>query len=265
MVRTWENGIPIIETGSYGTRYGVVDLERVSEDSVKIWIRGTPVSWHWRVTPDSALAALVERYAAEIRPRVERVIATAAEPLDRTGAEYALGRLIADAQRASAAADLALINNGGIRAAIDAGPITWGEAYNVHPFDNKIIRLHLTGAQIRRALEHAVSGERTGAHISGVTVRYDPGATPGSRIRTLTLDDGTALRDDAVYTIAVNDFLAGGEGDGYRVFGEAQRRDATEISDLDAFIAYVETLPQPLQAPAEPRFIPINSNDQDNR
>ena len=260
VVRTWENGIPIIETGSYGTRYGVVDLERVRDDSVAVHIRGTPATWHWRVEPDSAIAALVEAYAAEIRPRVERVFATAAEPLDRTGAEYPLGRLIADAQRVITDADFALINNGGIRAAIDAGPITWGEAYNVHPFDNKLVRLHMTGAQVREALEHAVSMDRPSAHISGVTVRYDPTAPAGSRIRGLTLADGRSFDDDAVYTMTVNDFLASGEGDGYSVFGEAQQRDATEIADLDAFMNYLESLPQPVRAPAEPRFIPINSN-----
>jgi 5'-nucleotidase len=92
-------------------------------------------------------------------------------------------------------------------------------------------------------------------------VRYDVDAPAGSRIRALTLADGSALSDDAVYTIAVNDFLAGGEGDGFRVFADAQRRDATEVADLVAFIDYIAALPQPFRAPAAPRFIPINSND----
>ncbi|MGH7444533.1 MAG: 5'-nucleotidase C-terminal domain-containing protein, partial [Longimicrobiales bacterium] len=260
VARTRENGIPIVETGSYGTRYGVVDLERISADSVDAWIRGTPAAWHWRVAPDTAVAALVERYAAEIRPRVDRVVATIAEPLERAPGEYALGRLIADAQRTVADAQLSLMNNGGIRAALDAGPLTWGEAYNMHPFDNKIVVLHLTGAQIRAALEHVLSRDQPGAHISGVTVHYDSSAAAGARVRSVTLEDGAALRDDAVYTIAVNDFLADA-GDGFEMFADAQRRVPTGISDLDAFIQHVAALPQPVRAPAEPRFIATHSRN----
>lgn len=254
VARTIENGIPIIETGSYSTRYGVVDLERVSADSVDAWIRGTPATWHWRVEPDSAVAALVERYAAEIRPLVERRIATIAEPLDRRPPEYALGRLIADAQRAAGNAQLALMNNGGIRAAIDEGVMTWGDAYNTHPFDNEVIVIRLTGAQVRAALEHALASGQPRVHLSGMIVHYAPDAPDGRRVQRITLDDGSDLRDDVVYAMAVNDFLAEG-GDGYTMFADAQSHEPTGISDLDAFISYVESLPQPVRAPAEPRFI----------
>src|SRR5690606_28763654 len=42
-VRARVNGVSIIETGSWGRQYGVVDVERVRRDSVDVWIRGTPV------------------------------------------------------------------------------------------------------------------------------------------------------------------------------------------------------------------------------
>src|SRR5690606_39890974 len=109
-----------------------------------------------------------EGYAAEVRPLVAREIATMAEPLDRRPPEYPLGRLIADAQRAAGNAQLAFMNNGGIRAAIDAGPLTWGDAYNTHPFDNEVIVLHLTGAQVRAALESGLRHGQPGVHISGM-------------------------------------------------------------------------------------------------
>lgn len=256
VVRTVENGIPIIETGSYSTRYGVVDLERVTADSADVWIRGTPATWHWRVEPDSTVAALVADYAEEIRPLVERPIATMAEELERRPPEYALGRLIADAQRAAGNAQLALMNNGGIRAAIDAGPMTWGEAYNTHPFGNEVYVIRITGAQVRAALEHALASGEPRVHVSGMTVHYSSDAADGQRVRRVTLDDGSPLRDDDIYTMAVNDFLAEG-GDGYAMFAEALEQSRTGVSDLDAFITYVQSLPQPVQAPAQPRFVPL--------
>jgi 2',3'-cyclic-nucleotide 2'-phosphodiesterase/3'-nucleotidase/5'-nucleotidase len=253
VVRTRENGIPIVQTGSYATRYAVVDLERISADSVDVWIRGTPAAWPDRVTPDNAIASLVERYVREIGPEVDRVVTQLSEPLRRGVGDYPLGRLIADAQRAATDAHVAIMNNGGIRTNIEAGPVTWGELFQVQPFGNLLVKLQLTGAQLRSAIEHVVRGEVPGAQVSGVVVDYDPSAPPGSRVRTMRLSTGDAVRDDAVYIVTVNDFMAEG-GDGFAMFLEPRGRDDTGIVDLDALIDHVSKLPQPFTAPVEPRL-----------
>jgi 2',3'-cyclic-nucleotide 2'-phosphodiesterase/3'-nucleotidase/5'-nucleotidase len=253
VVRTRENDIPIIQAGSYSTRYGVVDLERVSDDSVDVWIRGTPAAWSGVVKPDSVIAALVERWVREIGPEVNRVITTLDEPLRRGVGEYALGRLIADAQRAATDADVAIMNNGGIRTNVEAGQVTWGELFQVQPFGNLLVKLQLTGAQLRTALEHVVRGAVPGSQVSGIVVDFDPQAPPGSRIRSMRLSDGAAVRDDSLYTVTVNDFMAEG-GDGFEIFTQAAARDDTGIVDLDALIEYLGRLPRPLTAPAEPRL-----------
>ena len=38
------------------------------------------------------------------------------------------------------------MNAGGIRADINAGPITFGEAFNVQPFANVLVTMDMTGA-----------------------------------------------------------------------------------------------------------------------
>jgi 5'-nucleotidase len=233
-----------------------VDLERVSADSVDAWIRGTPTTFTDLVTPDSAAAALVARYASAIAPQVERIVGRTAEPIPRGTGEHPLGRLIADAQRHAGDAQIAIMNNGGVRAALDSGTVTWGEAYQVHPFGNLLVKLELTGAQVREALEHAVRGARPSAQVSGVSATYDTTAAAGARLRSVQLTDGTTLDDDAVYTVVVNDFLAGGEGDGFGVFGRARTRQNTGISDLDALIAYLGTFPEPVRAPRDVRLKP---------
>jgi 2',3'-cyclic-nucleotide 2'-phosphodiesterase (5'-nucleotidase family) len=82
-VRWHENGIAIIETDAYGTRYGVVDLERVSADSVDAWIRGTPVAWADRVEPDTTVARLVADAVHEVGPRLAERVGEAAELIPR--------------------------------------------------------------------------------------------------------------------------------------------------------------------------------------
>lgn len=261
VVRTWENGIPIVESGLWGMRYVVVDLERIRSDSVDVWVRGVPVAWADRVPADTALTAMIERVAREIGPQLERVIARAAEPLERGDGENALGRLIADAQRWKADAEIAIMNAGGVRAPLEAGVITWGDLYRVQPFGNTLVLLELSGADLRSALEHAVAGRAVGAHISGALVEYDPARPAGSRIVSVRLANGSPLEDDRLYSVVVNDFLATGVGDGYAAFARARRQRPLGVVDLDALIDYMRTLPQPIRAPRDVRIRAADSRD----
>jgi 2',3'-cyclic-nucleotide 2'-phosphodiesterase (5'-nucleotidase family) len=62
------------------------------------------------------------------------------------------------------------------------------------------------------------------------------------------------LDDNRSYTVVVNDFeYTGGSGLG---FGSAVRRaENLDLVDLDAFIAYLQQLPQPVTAPNDKRFV----------
>ncbi|MBX6364287.1 MAG: 5'-nucleotidase C-terminal domain-containing protein [Gemmatimonadetes bacterium] len=254
VVRTVVNGVPIVQAGYYGQHYAVVDLERATPDApARAWIRDIPVAYADRVAPDSGVAALVERYRREVGPKVEARIATLAEALPRGRGEYPLGRLIADAQRRATGAQVAFMNNGGIRTDLPAGPVTWERLYELSPFGNRLVVLTLTGAKLREAIEQAVRGGEPGAQLSGVVATYDPTRPPGSRVVSLTLSDGQPVRDDAAYTVAVNDFLAG-QGDAFTAFANPVARKDTGIVDLDALIEYLKALPQPVRAPADPRL-----------
>jgi 2',3'-cyclic-nucleotide 2'-phosphodiesterase / 3'-nucleotidase / 5'-nucleotidase len=257
VVRWVENGIPIIEAGAWGQRYGVVDLERVSADSVSAWIRGTPVPWADAVPPDSAVAALVAAAVEEVGPRLQQRIGQAAEALERGTGENAMGRLIADGMRWKTGAHVALMNAGGVRAPLQAGPITWGDLFSVHPFGNMIVVLELRGSDLRAAIEHALRGVNEGedAHLSGIVVEYDPARPVGSRIVSARLADGTDLRDDATYRLATNDFLASGIGDGFVSLARALRQTSTGMTDLEVTIEYVRSLPQPIRAPTDRRLV----------
>jgi 2',3'-cyclic-nucleotide 2'-phosphodiesterase (5'-nucleotidase family) len=254
LVRWHENGIAIIETDAYGVRYGVVDLERVSPDSVHAWIRGTPTVWADRVSPDTAVKRLVAHAVDEVGPRLAERIGEAAELIPRGAGEHPLGRLIADAQRWKAGAQIAIMNSGGVRTAVEPGTITWGDLFQVHPFGNMLMVLELYGRDVRDALEHAFRGGMPDAQVSGLLVEYDMSRPAGARIVTMTLSDGTPLQDDAVYQVVANDFLTSGVGDGYEALGRHLSERPTGVADLDALIDYIRTLPQPIRAPRDQRL-----------
>ncbi|CAN5829186.1 multifunctional 2',3'-cyclic-nucleotide 2'-phosphodiesterase/3'-nucleotidase/5'-nucleotidase [soil metagenome] len=258
VVNTVINGIRIVQAGSYGTRFTTVDLVRISPDSVSTVVPRQPITYVDEVPEDSAMLALVERHEAEIRPLVERVVTYLDEPLTRQGPEWRLGNLIADAQRAATGTQMSLMNNGGIRTELLAGPVRYGDLFRLQPFHNSLVTMELSGAQILSALERAVGGgDRVGVHVSGISVRYDPSLPSGQRITSVLFqDDGSELDPARRYSVTVNDFLAE-RGDGYEVFGEGTNVIQTGLVDLDALILYLERLPQPVQPPAAGRIAPL--------
>ena len=70
-----------------------------------------------------------------------------------------------------------MVNGGGVRAAIPAGEITYGDIINVHPFGNEVCMVETTGAQILDALEmgcSALPAEFGGfQQVSGLTYEID--------------------------------------------------------------------------------------------
>lgn len=132
--------------------------------------------------------------------------------------DSAVGNLVCDAIRASdRSIDVAMYNAGGLRTSIPKGEITFGRVYEVVPFDNNLVTVMLTGAQIRDILEHGLSGPYGVMEISGLQVEFDPDAKPGSRCKSIHDDSGNVLRDDQLYKVATNEFVLNG-GDGYGTF-----------------------------------------------
>ena len=251
LVNTVVNGIPIVQARSSGAGIAVVDFVRLRGTKRQVRARiETPYTD--QVRPDAALGDTLRVYQRAIETVRSRPVARVKVELRRTGQEYGLGRLIADAQRNVAQADVAIVNNGGIRADLAAGAVTYGDLYEVQPFQNRLVRLLATGKVLKEALEHVVAGDRADAHVSGLEVWYDPGKRAGRRVTKLTLADGRGVDDGRTYTVAVSDFLAAG-GSGFTMLRGLPADDAGLV-DLDALIRYLSEVRSPVEPPADERI-----------
>ena len=253
-VDTVIHGIPIVEAASSGRAIAVVDFIRQAGDRGRVVRARLETPWADAVTPDRELAAAIAHQQLALDSITGRIVATLRTPLRRLGNEYALGRLVADAYRNIGKADFGLINDGGIRADLAAGPASYGALFEVLPFQNRLVRLTLPAATLRDALEHALADGTPQVHLSGLNVWYDPARPRGRRITRIRLTNGKGLDGHRTYTIAVPDFVADG-GDGFAMLQPLQRADAGMV-DLDALIAYLRVVPQPVSPPAENRFHP---------
>ena len=53
--------------------------------------------------------------------------------------------------------DVAIANGGGIRAPLSAGDLTVGDMYTILPFDNQLVTLKVTGADLKLLIEHGIN------------------------------------------------------------------------------------------------------------
>lgn len=188
------------------------------------------------VVADPEIQALLEEYKGPIEEMKAEVVGYTTVKLDGErndvrSRETNLGNMVADAFLAKASqytnATIAIINGGGLRASVEAGPITLGDVRTVQPFENLLVTVEMTGEQIVAALENGVSQVEEFAgrfpQVSGLKFTYDPSKPAGSRVVSVEVktDNGYAPIDPkASYVVATNSYMATG-GDGYTSMNEA--------------------------------------------
>nr|WP_326187391.1 5'-nucleotidase C-terminal domain-containing protein [Exiguobacterium indicum] len=155
--------------------------------------------------------------------------------------ETALGNLITDgmlkkAKEYNTDTVIAMQNGGGIRAAIDAGPLTVGEVLTTLPFGNTLATAKMTGEEIKNLLEISVgiAPKENGGflHVSGMKFEYDSTKAAGARVTKMEVNNNGTFEviDPAkTYVIATNAFTAKG-GDGLTPFEIAYK--AGRVTDL---------------------------------
>lgn len=205
---------------------------------------------------DPRQTELIAAYEKLARPLAQRVVGRIGGALPRDAnpaGESVLGQVIADAQLAAtrdAGAQIALMNPGGIRAALDMpadGQVRYENLFSVQPFYNNLVTMTLTGAQLAQLLEQQWVNQpgpngRVLSVSRGFTYQWDAAKPPGQRVVAGSLRlNGQPVAPDARLRITVNSFLASG-GDNFT--GLRQGADKrTGMMDIDALEAYVKANP----------------------
>ncbi len=237
------NGTLIVSTGQYLNNLGIVEVKVNADGSAAIedafLLPASEVldpssgdilrSFGVTEVPDSAeIDEYIEAKQAELDEMLGVVVANIPMNLNGERADVRtkktnLSSLICEAMTAESGADFTIMNGGGIRASLAAGPVTLGDVNNVLPFTNIITVCAITPADVYAALEHGYSllPEQNGAFSqTDLKVVYSASAPVGERIKRVYLGDTLLDRNDTetTYKVATNDFMAAG-GDGYTMFG----------------------------------------------
>jgi 2',3'-cyclic-nucleotide 2'-phosphodiesterase / 3'-nucleotidase / 5'-nucleotidase len=249
MINTRLRGVPIVQARSRGTAIDVVDLaigdtstRRAGDISGSRVISATvPDVMSDTIPGDPQALRIAAAAVTAVAPLISQPIGRALADFKRDGAQNALGNLVADAMRESGRSDIAIMNNGGLRANLLEGDASYGRLYEVMPFGNTLFTLRVRGRDLRPYLSRLVAGTSPRAHVSGVTLRYDPTRPADDRLVDARVN-GAAIDPARTYTITLNDFMVTG-GDGLDLAGVALETTPTQIVDLDSLIAYFRARP----------------------
>ena len=245
----------IVHAGKYGEETETVDLALENGTIVATTITRHEIT---EDLPDNpSITAYLTPFVANYTASLSEGIGLTTMPLDvrkstlRTG-ETGAGDYLADTVLEEIPGiDIVFLNAGAIRGdeIIPAGEITWLTLHEILPYDNIIIKLEMSGDEIRETLERSASAiivEGDGCsvdnrvpsggflQVAGLRFDIDTGEQPfcadfdsdeeetqilnaGSRVSNISVVTGseTVLLDlNKTYTVAVNDYIAGG-GDGY--------------------------------------------------
>lgn len=150
---------------------------------------------------DPILKQIYEDAKEEVAQRGKEVLAQAVGPLGRKGGseQNALGQLVTLAWLEQIPdAEVAINNRGALRSSFLPGDITVQSVIGLLPFNNTVVRVELTKAQLIEAFANPQT------------------IASGAELRDGKLFvRGKEMTDDAKVRVLINDFMLGG-GDGYR-------------------------------------------------
>jgi 5'-nucleotidase len=219
-------GIALVEPYSRGQAFGRVDVvvDRASRTVARLRLfpprqvcarqdaatgncasAGTPAAVPAQyegspVAPDEAIVQAMAPALRRVRTLQAMPLGVSIEAAIRRGGDSGspLGDLFAEALRAAVPdADLAVVTNAtrGLWADIDQGQITFGRLYDVFPFDNRVRRVSVTGAEFAHWVGAEIGqGRGRGLGVSGVAVRPSC-TTDGLRVE-LARTNGRPIHDD---------------------------------------------------------------------
>jgi len=191
---------------------------------------------------DQDVKDIIKSFTEEVDKEMGTVISESAVDLLKSSTEpdSDIGNWFTDAMRRQAGTDVAFQNTAGIRSELRKGPVKIRDVYQVMPFENTLVKLTMTGGQLKRLMADNLSGNFSKLQLSGIKVSFRaPAKTPGN---VIIEKDGKPVGDADKLTVATNNYLTTG-GTGGKVFDEAEKSEDTMMPIRDLLLKDIKANP----------------------
>jgi len=210
---------------------------------------------------DPILLSMLTPYAEQVEKELEEVIGRSTAFFDNSEVritETALGNLVADAMLWGTELhepDFAIQNGGGIRADLPEGPIDKKLIYEILPFDNSVVIVEMTGAEVQEMFNFIPTIPRGKGGFPQVSegVQFTVDFISGES-RNISIN-GEPIDPNKTYKVATNSFMADG-GDSYTMMANGYQYD-TSVFQRDTLINYIQHLGGTLTPELEGRITVI--------
>lgn len=190
------------------------------------------------IAPAPDIEAMIAPYREQLEEQLAVVLGHAGGPFSKADPEGTLDNLVAEALLHAArghsddTVHASLVNEGGLRVPLAAGPILMRHAYELLPFENFVVVLSLSGAQMEQLADEIAA--TTGEPIAGWTMELDGDDAVGVMV------GGKPVDPNGTYRLATVDYLVNGGGDWSVLWEvEAGAREDLDILIRRAFVEYL--------------------------
>lgn len=199
---------------------------------------GTKIALDSKAEPlaDTGFQEMLQPFKQQLDVQMNEVIGHAETDMRAHKPESLLSNWSADVYRVAASeylgqqVDVAIVNLGGLRTHITAGPIRVRKVYELMPFENELVILWLRGEDIEELLHYFA--RIGGQGVGGIRMVIKEDKATAVEIA------GEPLDRNRVYTVATNDYLA--EGNDYMPqLTRHSKRINTRILVRDMFMNYI--------------------------
>ncbi len=242
-----ENGVIIVQADSKSRYLGRLTLD-IAGDAVVRHDYGLLPCWVDSVAqPNVLLANKVNGFREQIDAEYGRTIGHLQSDWQRDSqGESNVGNYIADAMRKAAFADFAMINSGGIRKDMAAGPIKKLDIVEILPFSNTLVTFACSGEELLKILQtNARAAARSDPgilQISGLSYQYRVLPQGGIEV-TNAMVNNAPLDPKASYLGATIDFVLFGQTDRYFGFTPTGKTENTNLLLSDVVIEHIGAEP----------------------
>ncbi|MGP4039437.1 5'-nucleotidase C-terminal domain-containing protein [Gracilibacillus sp. D59] len=229
----------IIQASEYGKAFADVDvqIDRETKDIVDAESEVVFVKQD-DYQPEPAVESILHKYGEEIKSIVNEEIGYNAQELAgqyTNDGDHGLGNLIADGMKWVMNADFAMHNGGGIRDILNAGPITWGEVFNILPFANSVMSVEIKGEDLIPILNDNLSSYGSDYSVSGLHYTYN---YEYQQVVDITLPDGFPIDPEETYVLATNNYIGTQDGP----IKNLGKNPVMGPVDVDAAVNYIKHL-----------------------
>ncbi|BBB31842.1 5'-nucleotidase [Thermotomaculum hydrothermale] len=202
--------------------------------------QGTKVQWYHTdvskdIPEDKEIVDIIKPYKDQLSKEMNTVIGYAEVDLVKGSPESTLGNFVADvifdtARHFDKDVDCAITNSGGLRAPIYKGKIKVKDAFNLMPFQNRIVILKFSGKDFLELIREIV--ENRGEPVSNLTINVTDGLIDA-------YVNGKQVEDYKTYKVATIDYLYKGGGS-MPAMKKGELVKDTKVLLRDAIIEYIK-------------------------